>query len=255
VYWLAVALGVALLVVLATWGSFPRLLGLRLQSVWLLVAGLGAQIALELFDFSAPRRDDVGFGILMASYALILAFCFVNLPVRGMAVVTVGFAMNALVIGLNEGMPTRDHAAETASGREVERPVDRTVKERPESDEDLLPFLGQIVPLPDNRVDAALSFGDLVIAVGVVNVCFQGSRRRRPARSADVVSQDAVWQDEERADLTVADPAEPPAIDWRAPVVTPAAPTHAAPVDTREQWLAELRALAGDVESGTDRSA
>jgi len=184
VYWLAVTLGVAVVAMLVTGGRPSRLFRLPIQSIWLLVLGLGLQIALELVDFSADRIDDAGFGLLMLAYTLLLAFGFVNLRVRGMAIVTIGLIMNAVVIGLNEGMPTRDRQVETASGREVERPVERTVKERPESDEDLLPFLGQIVRLPENPVDDALSPGDITIALGVVVVFVAGGRRKRSERAA-----------------------------------------------------------------------
>ncbi|MGH8986379.1 MAG: DUF5317 family protein [Acidimicrobiia bacterium] len=178
-YWLGVAFGIALLATLLTRGSVVRLLGLPIQSLWLLIVGLGVQIALWVVDVPNERIDDLGFGLLMLSYALLLAFCFVNLRVRGMAIVAIGVAMNAIVTGLNEGMPTRDEEVETRSGRTVERPVERTATERPESDDDLLPFFGQIIRLPENPVDDSLAPGDLVIAAGMVVVFVSGGRRRR----------------------------------------------------------------------------
>ena len=126
-YWLAVALGIALLATLLTRGSVVRLFGLPIQSLWLLIVGLGIQVALWLVDVPSDRVDDLGFGLLMLSYALVLAFCFVNIRVRGMAIVAIGFAMNAVVTGLNEGMPTRDEEVETRAGT-VERPVEHTAR-------------------------------------------------------------------------------------------------------------------------------
>jgi Family of unknown function (DUF5317) len=199
VYWLAVTLGVAVVAMLVTGGRPTRLFGLPVQSLWLLIGGLGIQIELELVDLPADRVDDVGFGLLMLSYALLLAFGFVNLRLRGMAIVTIGIAMNAVVIGLNEGMPTIDRRVELRSGREVERPVERTAKERPESDEDLLPFLGQIVRLPDNPVDDALSPGDIAVALGVLVVFVAGGRRKRqrPGARTDAGPAEDEWIDEE----------------------------------------------------------
>lgn len=241
-YWLVVTLAIAVLAVPITRGSFVQLVRLPIQSWWLLVVGVGTQITLELVDVSADRIDDVGFGLLMLSYALILAFCFVNLRVPAMAIVAVGVAMNATVIGLNEGMPTRDETVETATGREVERPVERTVQERPESDDDLVPVLGQVVPLPDNSVDEALSPGDLVIAAGVIGVFVFGSRRRARADTRPVP---APTPKAERAPAAPMTAARPPPV----PKPTRARPRPArTAADEWEEWRKELRSLAGDLD-------
>ncbi len=179
---IAIAGGVAIVLVLVTQGSFRQLLRLPIQSIWMVVAALAIQITLAFVDLPKDRIDDLGFGLLMASYALLLAFCFVNLRVSMMWVIGLGIALNALVIGLNQGMPTRDNEVTTRSGRTVEEPVERTVKHRPESDEDLLPFLGDQIVV-GGPIGEVLSIGDVVIAFGVIAVCYRGSRRRgRTAR-------------------------------------------------------------------------
>src|SRR5688572_15364606 len=190
-----------------TGGRPGRLLSVPVQALWLVVLGLGIQIALEFIELSADRIDDLGFGLLMLSYALLLAFAIVNFRLRGMAIITVGLAMNAIAIGLNEGMPTRDRLVETRSGRgdggqqeEVERPVERTAKERPESDEDLAPFLGQIIEVPENPIDEALAAGDLVIAVGVVVFFVAGGRYRRPRTRTDTQQDEQQEQDDDEPD-------------------------------------------------------
>lgn len=277
-YWLAVTLGVALVAMVVTGGRVSRLLSLPVQALWLLVAGLGIQIELALVDLPADRVDDVGFGLLMLSYALLLAFGFVNIRLRGMAIVTLGLALNAVVVGLNEGMPTIDRRVETRSGREVEHAVERTATERPESDEDLLPFLGQIVRLPDNPIDDALSPGDVVVALGVVVVFVAGGRRkpRRRGASADEaeVEEDEEWEEEEVAmadQMPAFEPTpvppqpppmpEPPPIPEPPPVPEPppepqpppqpepaAAPAERKAGDEWAEWRAELDALAGDLD-------
>jgi hypothetical protein len=258
VYWLVVTLGIALVAVPVTRGRFRQLGRLRIQSWWLLVLGLGVQVALELVEVSADRIDDIGLGLLMFSYALILAFCFLNLRVPAMAIVTIGVAMNATVIGLNEGMPTRDQTIETQTGREVERPVARTVQERPESDDDLLPVLGQVVPVPDNPIDEALSPGDLVIAAGVIGVFIAGSRRRRPEatpESAPELDTEPVPVIEPEPVSEVAADSEPQPERTHAPP-PPAAPLEPEPrpepahpaADEWEAWRKELQSLAGDLD-------
>jgi hypothetical protein len=179
---IAIAGGVAIAIVLVTRGSFRQLLRLRIQSIWMVVLALGIQIVLEFVDLPKDRLDDLGFALLMASYGLLLAFCFVNLHVPAMWIVALGVALNALVIGLNQGMPTRDREVTTASGRTVEEPIERSVKHRPESDDDLLPFLGDQIVIPE-PIEEVISFGDIVLAIGIVAVCYQGSRPRRRART------------------------------------------------------------------------
>jgi hypothetical protein len=179
---LAVVGVVALLVVFVTRGSFRQLHRLQIQSIWLVVVALAIQIVLAFVDIPADRLDDLGFGLVMLSYAFLLAFCFVNLRVSMMWVIAVGIGLNALVIGLNRGMPTADDEVTTRSGRTVEEPIERTAKHRPESDDDLLPFLGDRLRIPD-PVDELVSVGDIVIGVGVVLVFYRGSRVRRRSRS------------------------------------------------------------------------
>ncbi len=259
-YWLVATLVIALVAVPVTRGSFRQLTRLGVRSWWLLVLGLGLQIALEVVELSSDRIDDVGFGLLVLSYALILSFCFLNLRLPAMAIVAIGVAMNATVIGLNQGMPTRDHTVETKTGREVEQPVARTVQERPESDDDLLPVLGQVVALPDNAADEALSPGDLVIAAGVIGLFIAGSRRRRPLEATEPEREPDTEPEREPDTEPVAvvepEPAREPVptgISERLPTEPEPAlepePPHPA-ADEWEEWRRELRRLAGDLDDG-----
>ena len=175
---IAIVGGVALVVVLVTRGSFSQLFRLPIQSIWMVLVALAIQILLAFVDIPAARLDDLGFGLVMASYAFLLAFCFVNLRISMMWVIGVGIALNALVIGLNQGMPTRDNEVTTRSGRTIEEPIQRTAKHRPESGNDLLPFLGDRLQVPA-PIDEVISIGDVVIGLGIILVCYQGSRARR----------------------------------------------------------------------------
>ena len=174
----------AILVVVATKGSFERLGRLKFRMFWLLFLGLAIQIALEVIEFPKDRIDDLGFAILLLSYVAILAFCLLNLSVRGMFVITVGVALNVLVIALNQGMPTKDDV-ETRNGREVHVPIEQTVKHRPQEDDDRLVFLGDVISAP-GVPNQQFSIGDIVIGLGIIDLCFEGSRvpRRRGVRPA-----------------------------------------------------------------------
>jgi hypothetical protein len=177
-------IALAIFVVLATKGSFERLGRLRFRMLWLLFLGLAVQIVLEVVDFPKDRIEDLGFAILLLSYAAILGFCFVNRSVRGMTIIGIGVALNVLVIALNQGMPTKDDVHERG-GREVHVPIEQSVKHRPESDDDLLGFLGDVITLP-GFPNQQFSIGDIVMALGIVDVCFEGSRvpRRRGTATA-----------------------------------------------------------------------
>jgi uncharacterized protein DUF5317 len=158
---------------------------LHVNSAWLLAAGLAIQIALEYVDFSHDQIETVGYALLMVSYGFILAFCLVNSSTKGFGVIAIGIAMNALVIGLNRGMPTRPIGTD-AHGNRIAKPVVQTVKHRQERADDLLGSLGDKILFP-RPFDTLVSVGDLVIAVGICELAFFASRRRssHPTKSSE----------------------------------------------------------------------
>jgi hypothetical protein len=162
---LALALGVALL----TGGRLTHVLETRLRATWALFLALALQIALDLF------WSDGGNGmsrvLLALSYALLVGFCLANVANKGMTVVALGIALNGLVITVNGGMPVRtDPGFRETAKHHAERPSDS------------LTFLGDIIVL--RPLSQALSFGDLIMLVGLVDVLVRRSRpiptRRRP---------------------------------------------------------------------------
>jgi hypothetical protein len=177
VVFFAATLLIAVLLVAATKGSFHQLGSLQFRMLWLLLIALGIQVVLEFVEFPANRIDDLGLAILLASYALIFAFCFVNRRTSGMLIIGVGVAINVLAIALNGGMPTKDDVRER-HGREVHVPIERTVKHKPREHDDLLPFLGDVITAP-GVPNQQFSVGDIVIGIGSVDVCFEASRRPR----------------------------------------------------------------------------
>jgi hypothetical protein len=188
--WLLLVTAVAAgLVVILTKGHWRTLAQLRVNAAWLLAAGLAIQIALEYVSFSGDQIETVGYGLLMTSYALILAFCVVNLPTRGFGVIALGIAMNALVIGLNQGMPTRPIGVDS-QGNRIRKPVVQTVKHRQERADDILGGLGDKILFP-SPLNTLVSFGDLVIAIGICELAFFGSRRRNLTRATASATPDA----------------------------------------------------------------
>ncbi len=174
--WLLIATALAAIaVVLVTRGDFARLSHVKVSAFWLLAVGLVLQATLEFIDFSRPDIDTIGYGLLMLSYVSIMAFCVVNFPARGFVLITIGVALNALVIGLNQGMPTRP-IGNDSHGNRVFKPVEQTVKHRQESASDQLGFLGDKILFP-KPFDTLVSVGDLVIAIGICELAYYGTRR------------------------------------------------------------------------------
>ena len=167
----------AILVVAVTFGSFSQLAKVSVTAGWLFAAGLALQVGLEIVEIPKDKIDTIGYGLLMASYAFLLAFCLANLRITGFGVIAIGIAMNTLVIGLNRGMPTID-IGNDAQGRRVQKPVPVSVKHRPERPDDLLRILDDRILLPE-PFDAVVSFGDLVVGVGVCEFAYFASRRRK----------------------------------------------------------------------------
>ena len=163
---------------------------MRIAAPWLLGGGLLIQIALEYIDFPRNEIERVGYGFLMASYVLILAFCIANIPTRGFAIIAVGIAMNTLVIGLNQGMPTKP-IGNDAAGNRVRKPVEQTVKHRQERADDLLGFLGDKILFP-KPLDTLVSLGDLVITVGILELTYHASRRRALPTNESATRQDGI---------------------------------------------------------------
>lgn len=171
---------IAALVVVATGGSFSQLTSIHLRGFWLLALGLALQAGLEVVEFPKGEIETVGYGILMSSYACLLAFSIANSPRKGFGVIAVGIAMNALVIGLNQGMPTRPIGSD-ARGNRVYKPVVQTVKHRQTSDDDIFQVLGDRILLP-KPANSLISFGDLVISIGICELAYFGSRNPKRAK-------------------------------------------------------------------------
>lgn len=168
----------AVLAVVLTGGSFDRLWRLQFRALWLLFVGFAIQLVpLEIIDIPEARFDDLGYGLLLGSYVFILAFCFLNRRVAGMLIISIGVCLNVLVIALNQGMPVKNDVVER-NGRTVRVPIERTVKHRPRDGDTLLPFLGDIFSAPEVP-NQQFSIGDVVIMIGVADMCFEASRRPR----------------------------------------------------------------------------
>ena len=210
-----IAVAVAFLIPAVTGGSYSRMLTVQWHFASLLFLGLAIQILLEIWTIPKEHWHDWGFGLLIASYVLILAFVARNLVIRGMGIVLIGIACNALVITLNQGMP-------------VKLPVEwqnktwaqPTVKHHPQQPDDKLKFLSDIIVL-ESPLQSVVSFGDLILLVGLCDVAYNVSRKPKrrgvPAAGGEGDTAPADASDSPQANdasdsvVDVRDPSAPPA--------------------------------------------
>ncbi len=177
----AIAIVLALAIPAVTRGSYVRMLGVRWHFGSVLFLGLAVQIGLEFVTIPREHWHDVGYGLLVASYVLILAFAARNLVLRGMGIVLIGIACNATVITLNQGMPFK-----VPSEWQNKSWTQPSVKHHPQQHDDKLRFLSDIIVLK-GPFDSVISFGDLILAVGLCDVAYNASRK--PKRRGDKKSR------------------------------------------------------------------
>lgn len=172
---IAVAVAAGVLIGLLRGGRFENLADASFRLWPVLILGVLVQAA-------SAFTADGAVALILASYGLLLLFTALNLHHAGMGVVFVGIALNVAVIGVNGGMPVRADAI-VAAGivRAEEVPsLDFGSKRHLETGDDRLTVLGDIIPVP--VAEEVLSFGDLVMSVGVAAVLVN-LLRRRPAVS------------------------------------------------------------------------
>ena len=183
VYGIAVA--AALLIPLLTRGSYKRLIETKIRWGLVLVAGLAIQIGLEFFTLPHRYWNTIGYGLLVASYVLILAFVGRNLVLRGMSIALIGIACNALVITVNHGMPVK-----LLPEWRTQSWAQPSVKHHPRDHDDKLVFLSDIIILR-HPLDNVMSFGDLILCVGLCDTAYNASRdpRRRKKKAQRAVAR------------------------------------------------------------------
>jgi hypothetical protein len=168
-----VAVAVGLLVGLAA-GGRPRFVADHpIRGVGLLVAGLCLQVLATLFNLGGAANVAI-----LGSYALLIAFAVVNVRLVGMAILTLGLVANFTVIAVNGGMPVRAKAIVSAGASPAEVPhLHFGTKRHLERSSDRLTLLADDIPV--RPLHEVLSFGDLVMAVGVADVIFHLLQRRK----------------------------------------------------------------------------
>lgn len=147
----------------------------------LLGIGVGLQLVLSVAD------PPGGFGLLVLSYAALATFAVVNLHYVGMPIFLLGLGLNVVPILVNGGMPVRPEAIVAADivGADELDTIDFGPKRHLETDDDRVVFLADIIPVsPFKQV---LSFGDLIMSVGVANILMRLMQPLRLRRRRDPI--------------------------------------------------------------------
>lgn len=164
-------------------GGRPRCIGRHhLRAWWLVVVGFGLQLAADRIDIAW-----LGTAAVLGGAAGLLIFAALNPHLVGIGVVAIGVSANALVIGVDNGMPVRTSAVVAAH---LATPAEEPLlgyghRHHRETSGDHLTPLADIIPIPEFR--EVVSVGDLILAVGVAATVTHLLRpvARHAARSKD----------------------------------------------------------------------
>jgi Family of unknown function (DUF5317) len=146
----------------------------RVVQIGLLAVGAGLNALSVVFDGTAALVA------LVLSLAVLIAVAVANRHITGVAVVGVGLLCNLAAVAVNGGMPVRPSALVAAGVVADGEPISVEEPRHLETADDPLPVLGDVLPVP--LTNEVLSFGDLIVIVGVADAVRELSRRRaRPA--------------------------------------------------------------------------
>lgn len=235
---------------LALGGSFRRLSQARFRWWALAIVGFGLQLLPVPAAFDGNRHA-ISLGLLFASYAALLVFVAANIRQRGFPVVAIGFALNALVIAANAGMPVSAQALRHAAGPDFVRDArhlqaDGGAKHHLERPGDMLVPLSDVIGI-GRPIDAIFSIGDFfwlagtawVVAGVMVGPRYRGKHLagREVTAGADGAADDA----DDAVDGAVTpkwdgspEPVPPVVVAVPEPLAVPG------PAPPAEAWLAEV---------------
>ncbi len=161
-----IVLALCLVIALARGGRVSRVLELRTRHLWILFI----PFALQLIAFS-PLGDAPVSGALLAkalyvsSLAVAALAVWLNRHLPGLTLISLGLALNFVVIALNGGfMPVSLEARRLAGRASL---IERDANVIPMTPDTVLPWLGDVLPLPAGVPFAnVFSIGDVLITLG-----------------------------------------------------------------------------------------
>lgn len=184
----------AVLVGWAAGGSLDALARLRLPSAGLVPAALAAQVLGVLAGLAgAPPGPSYAVGVSVSAL-LVGLFLARARHVAGLGLVTLGLALNALVVAANGAMPVSAAAAARAGADSAALAPD--LRHEPLDAGTRLPLLADVVPVALPLRPEVVSPGDVLVAAGLGRLVVVGMRgRRTPPRSSASGPRADLWQD------------------------------------------------------------
>ncbi|MDQ3659995.1 MAG: DUF5317 domain-containing protein [Actinomycetota bacterium] len=147
-------------------GSLEALAATRLTWLPLLWAALVLQVAPELW---LQLSDTAAVSVILASNLLLVGFLVLNRGLPGVGLMAAGLLLNVVVIAANRAMPVSAIASDLAGVRST--PTDASLEHELMNPSTLLPWLGDIIPLP--RLGEVLSVGDLLLVGGIAVLVYR----------------------------------------------------------------------------------
>lgn len=125
-------------------------------------------LVMQLVPFDSWLSDEVAVAALVGSYAMLIAFAWVNRRLPAAPLLLLGLSLNMTVIALNGGMPVSEAAIRAAGGPSGVLPsaIDDG-KHHLMTSSDVLTPLGDVIGLPP-PIATVLSIGDLFLYSGIV---------------------------------------------------------------------------------------
>jgi hypothetical protein len=216
VWILIAALPIGMFLGLIAGGSFTNLRSLSLR-VWYLLIPAFAIMSLMAVDRNPPAE----WLLLPVALVLFVIVALRNVAIMGMTIVGVGILANLVPVLINGEVPVRQKSVIQA-GLANETNIDLVrlgAGRRFEEQGDYFVTLGAIIPF--EPVKEVLTFGDLIVAAGLINVGFRAIKPQQRFRQDDEADNPAVTL----AEALGIDPIDP------LPASVPAPAVSAAPAD------------------------
>lgn len=169
---MTVAVVGALLAGWASGGSLDRLGRLPVRGWPLVLLGVLAQVVGALVGGAAYP---VG---LVLGVCCVGAFLVRHLRMPGMALITLGLLLNAIVVAANGAMPVSLFAAARAGAQTGPIAAGADPRHELAGGDTVLSPLGDVVPVPLPWLAQVVSPGDCLVAAGVGLLVYAGMRRR-----------------------------------------------------------------------------
>ncbi|MCA1784196.1 MAG: DUF5317 domain-containing protein [Intrasporangiaceae bacterium] len=159
-------------------GRFHRIGRAPLRTTWLLFVGVALQVAADAGVVLGwfEGTGTISYGLLLASQVVVVAWVLRNAYLPGLALVAIGLALNAAVMGANGAMPVHPEAI-AALGQDPGELV--RGKHVLLDDDTRWWWLADIWPVPPIR--SIISIGDVVLAAGLLPITHHLMTFRTPA--------------------------------------------------------------------------